>query len=351
MVLGRTGGEDTAIPFEELGLDATKPYLVFEFWQRRYHGADLTGSFTPGALPRRFNSQVFVIRAKQDHPQLIATGRHITGGGPDLVDVSWRPSTRVARSGRAQARGPTASWEAERVVGGDPYELFLTEPPGWRFRGPRVRRVAARSRRSAPTGWRGPAARGTRAARCPGAPGSCGSREVHPLVLATARSHVLMMALEGPYITAIVAGCPEAAFNLAAYGLPFRSPGSSSRHHDGADRVQRARALPRVAARAPAFTYTLNAMLTVVLAAIALPPVFGVLAGLMNLPPRIARLAQLATATVLPWPAAIGYRRFYQGLLVRAGLTGAWHTARSCGWPRCRCVRRCWRGGRSSPAP
>jgi len=69
------------------------------------------------------------------------------------------------------------------------------------------------------------------------------------------------------------------------------------------------------------FTYTLNTVLTVVIAVIALPPVFAALASLMNLPAGIARLAHLATATVLPWPAAIGYRRFYQGLLVRAGLT------------------------------
>ena len=135
MVLGRTGGEDTAIAFEELGLDATKPYLVFEFWQRRYHGADLTGSFTPGALPRRFNSQVFVIRAKQDHPQLIATGRHITGGGPDLVDVSWSPFDSLRSLGASAGEGSSDGvlGGRSRVVGGDPYELFLTEPPGWRF--------------------------------------------------------------------------------------------------------------------------------------------------------------------------------------------------------------------------
>jgi hypothetical protein len=118
MVLGRTGGRGDAIPFEELGLDAKKPHLVFEFWQRRYHGGDLTGAFEPGALPTPFNSQVFVIRARQDHPQLIATGRHITGGGPDLVDVSWSNDVLAGRS---------------RVVGGEPYEVFLTEPAGWRF--------------------------------------------------------------------------------------------------------------------------------------------------------------------------------------------------------------------------
>ena len=29
----------------------------------------------------------------------------------------------------------------------------------------------------------------------------------------------------------------------------------------------------------------------------------------------------VATAILIPWPAAIGYRRFYQGILVRHGLT------------------------------
>jgi len=123
VVLGRTGGQIEAIPFDELGLDPSKPYLVFEFWQRRYRGRDLRGSFTPGELPRPFNSQVFVIRERQDHPQLVATGRHITGGGPDLVDLSWTDEPGGVLAGRS------------RVVGGDPYEVFLTEPAGWRFAG------------------------------------------------------------------------------------------------------------------------------------------------------------------------------------------------------------------------
>ena len=41
----------------------------------------------------------------------------------------------------------------------------------------------------------------------------------------------------------------------------------------------------------------------------------------MGLPPEIARLAHTATAMLIPWPAAIGYRRFYQGILVRHHLT------------------------------
>lgn len=132
----------------------------------------------------------------------------------------------------------------------------------------------------------------------------------------------LMMALEGPYVTAIVARLPDAAFNLAAYGIAFsiawivESPIMMVLTASNA--LVRCRATLRALRR---FTYALNAILTIVLFVIALPSVFAVLAGLMNLPPGIARLAQAATAAVLPWPAAIGYRRFYQGLLVRAGLT------------------------------
>jgi Melibiase len=136
MVLGRTGGADTAIPFEELGLDPAKPHLVFEFWQRRYHGGDVKGSFRPGDLPRPFNSQVFVIRERQDHPQLIATGRHITGGGPDLLDVSWAPAGSGSPPGQASSTPEGSAGVLagrSRVVGGDPYEVFLTEPAGWRF--------------------------------------------------------------------------------------------------------------------------------------------------------------------------------------------------------------------------
>lgn len=131
-----------------------------------------------------------------------------------------------------------------------------------------------------------------------------------------------MMGLEGPYIAAIVARMPDAAFNLAAYGIAFSiawiveapimmvltASNALVRCRDSLHALRR-------------FTYALNAALTVVMALIALPPVFAAAAGLMGLPAEVARLAHQATVVVIPWPAAIGYRRFYQGLLVRAGLT------------------------------
>lgn len=131
-----------------------------------------------------------------------------------------------------------------------------------------------------------------------------------------------MMGLEGPYIAAIVARMPDAAYNLAAYGVAFsiawiiESP--IMMVLTAANALVRCRESLRALRR---FTYALNASLTVAMVIVALPPVFVRLAGLMGLPPEVARLAHLATVVVIPWPAAIGYRRFYQGLLVRAGLT------------------------------
>jgi O-antigen/teichoic acid export membrane protein len=48
----------------------------------------------------------------------------------------------------------------------------------------------------------------------------------------------------------------------------------------------------------------------------------------MGLDDEVARLTRVSLFILLPWPAAIGYRRFYQGLLIRSGRTRlvAWGT-------------------------
>lgn len=129
----------------------------------------------------------------------------------------------------------------------------------------------------------------------------------------------LMMAAEGPYIAAFVARMPAAVNNLAAYGVAMalawviESPimmllsASTALVHGRASYC----ALRR-------FAFGLNALVTLGMAILALPPVFHFVGvSLIELPPEIARLAHLATIILIPWPAAIGYRRFYQGILVR----------------------------------
>lgn len=133
----------------------------------------------------------------------------------------------------------------------------------------------------------------------------------------------LMMSVEGPYLSAIVARLAAPVPNLAAFGVAFtlawlaESPiimlltATTALVKDRASFVAFRR-----------FAKLLNGAVTATLLVLVLPPVFRFVAErLLALPPEVARLAHLATALLVPWPAAIGYRRFYQGVLVRNRMT------------------------------
>ena len=133
----------------------------------------------------------------------------------------------------------------------------------------------------------------------------------------------LMMAAEGPYLAAIIARLGQPTENLAAFGVAFalaiiiEAPvimlmaASTALVTDAASYA----ALRR-------FAYTLGAALTLVQIVAVLPPVFDRLAvSLIGLPPDVARLTHQGLVIMLPWPIAIGYRRFRQGLLIRRRLT------------------------------
>ncbi|MGK2856879.1 MAG: hypothetical protein ACSLFQ_06715 [Thermoanaerobaculia bacterium] len=133
----------------------------------------------------------------------------------------------------------------------------------------------------------------------------------------------LMMAAEGPYIAAIVARMPDAAPNLAAYGVAFslswliESPIMMLLSASNA-LVRDARSF--IALRR--FTFVLNCVVTGGMILVAIPPVFRFVGeGLIGLPREISELAHGATAILIPWPAAIGYRRFLQGIMTRHHLT------------------------------
>jgi len=133
----------------------------------------------------------------------------------------------------------------------------------------------------------------------------------------------LMMAAEGPFLAAVIARLTDPAFNLAAYGVAYsfaliaEAPiimimSASTALVNSAANFRRLRA----------FTYLLNAGITLLLALLVFTPLYGlVMEGLIGLPPEVARLTWIALIILLPWPAAIGFRRFYQGLLIRDDLT------------------------------
>jgi progressive ankylosis protein len=133
----------------------------------------------------------------------------------------------------------------------------------------------------------------------------------------------LMMAAEGPFLAAVIARLADPTFNLAAHGVAYafavlvEAPvimimSASTALVTDRDSLNRLRN----------FTYTLNGAVTAGMLVVLIPPVYhAIMIGLIALPEEVARLSYVALWIFLPWPGAIGYRRFYQGILIRSGKT------------------------------
>jgi len=114
-VLARTAGAPDTIRVADLGLSAGRDYVAFDFWKKRFLGS-FKDTFVFGAIDPGFQVQVVCLREQQPHPQLLATNRHVSCGGVDLERVNWNGDSLSGIS---------------RVVPGDDYELYVTEPDGW----------------------------------------------------------------------------------------------------------------------------------------------------------------------------------------------------------------------------
>jgi hypothetical protein len=132
----------------------------------------------------------------------------------------------------------------------------------------------------------------------------------------------LMMSMEGPLIAAIIARLTDAKFNLAAYGVAF----SLGMIFESPIIMMLSAANVLVKDRKSflklrRFSNSLNILITLVMLLVLIPPVFFWLTrSLIGLPWNVARLTHLASILLIPWPAAIGYRRFYQGILIGNGM-------------------------------
>ncbi len=133
----------------------------------------------------------------------------------------------------------------------------------------------------------------------------------------------LMMSVEGPFLTALIARMPNPEFNLAAYGVAFalaliiESPVIMMMSASVA-LVRNKYSFYKLRN----FVYSVNFLITLFIIILIIPPVFYFLTiELMNLPPEVAVLTHKAVILLIPWPAAIGYRRFYQGIMISGNAT------------------------------
>jgi hypothetical protein len=155
-------------------------------------------------------------------------------------------------------------------------------------------------------------------------------RTIFLLWLPLAVSFELMM-VEGPVVQSAMGRLANPSLNLAAWGLTMglsllvESPvimllaTAIALVKDGHSYF----ALRR-------FTVILAAFCTVLAGLVAFTPLFGFIGlHLMGVPAPIVRAAQPAMQVMLFWTAAIAWRRFYQGVLVRHGATRmvTWGTA------------------------
>lgn len=156
----------------------------------------------------------------------------------------------------------------------------------------------------------------------PAGPGGLTHREIF-LFWAPLAATWLMMATEGPFLAAVIARLADPKFNLAAHGVAFAfgilieapvimlmSAATALVEDETSYRKLRN------------FANILNVGATGVLLVLLAPPVFELVAqGALGLPDPVAELAYHALWFYLPWPAAIGVRRFLQGVLIRSGRT------------------------------
>ena len=133
----------------------------------------------------------------------------------------------------------------------------------------------------------------------------------------------LMMAIEGPILTSVIARMTNAEVNLAAYGVALalamliESPVIQLLSTSVA--LARDRRSMHTLRR---FTRRVNIAVTIGMVVVTLPWVYDVVAnGILQLPKEVSALMRDALVVLIPWPAAIGYRRFYQGLMIRNGNT------------------------------
>lgn len=139
----------------------------------------------------------------------------------------------------------------------------------------------------------------------------------------------LLMAAEGPIVAAIIARMPEPKINLASFGIAFAFA-----------LIFEAPVIMLMSAtvalvKNPSsylkmlnFTRVLNWVVLAINLLVLFTPTFQHVINLLDVPKQVETLTYNALLLLLPWPVAIGYRRFYQGILIKYKQTRkvAWGT-------------------------
>jgi len=134
---------------------------------------------------------------------------------------------------------------------------------------------------------------------------------------------LIMMMVEAPFLASVIARLNNPKYHLAAFGVAysiamfFESPIIMIMSASNALVKDRNSFI-----KLRNFTYVLNGIITILMLVTLVPPIFRFLfEGVIGLPEIVSSKTHIACFILFLWPAAIGYRRFYQGILISNNLT------------------------------
>ncbi len=133
----------------------------------------------------------------------------------------------------------------------------------------------------------------------------------------------LMMSVEGPFIAAIIARLGAEKDNLAAYGVAYAfalvAESPIIMLMSASTALCRSR---HSYIKLRNFSLILSLSVTLLMALFLLSPLYGLIIDhLLGMPTAVSQRIHLALLCLLPWPGAIGIRRFYQGVLITSHQT------------------------------
>jgi len=117
----------TTVKFTDLGLDASKEYIVFEFWKEKLLGV-MKDEIHLGELEYQ-GLESLAIREKLERPQLISTNRHLSQGAAEIEMIRWEENHLKGRS---------------HVIVDDEYVITLYVPNNYKFHSATVNGVSAK---------------------------------------------------------------------------------------------------------------------------------------------------------------------------------------------------------------
>ena len=133
----------------------------------------------------------------------------------------------------------------------------------------------------------------------------------------------LMMAVEQPALAAVIARMPDAAVNLAAFGVVFAIALVAE-----SPVLQMLSAATALTGHRADYDLLLRLMhilalsLTALHLLIGLTPLYdAIVGGLLGVPEDVLETSRWPFVVMAPFSAAVGYRRFWQGVLIRHGRT------------------------------